>query len=157
MKTLLISALAAFGLVFSTAQAATPANLPDFTAIVEKEGRAVVNISTTATIREQGNPFDGDDETMEFLRRFGFPVPQGRTQPRERQAQSLGSGFIIDSSGYILTNAHVVAEADEITVKLTDKRTFKAEVIGSDARTDVALLKIDAANLPKVDIGDVDN
>lgn len=156
MKTLLISALAAFGLVFSTAQAATPANLPDFTAIVEKEGRAVVNISTTATIREQGNPFDGDDETMEFLRRFGFPVPQGRTQPRERQAQSLGSGFIIDSSGYILTNAHVVAEADEITVKLTDKRTFKAKVIGSDGRTDVALLKIEASHLPKVNIGSVD-
>lgn len=156
MKTLLISTLAAFGLVFSAAHAAPSANLPDFTAIVEKEGRAVVNISTTSTIRESSAQFGGDDETLEFLRRFGFPVPQGRAQPRERQAQSLGSGFIIDSSGYILTNAHVVAEADEITVKLTDKRTFKAKVIGADGRTDVALLKIEAGNLPKVNVGSVD-
>lgn len=156
MKTLLISALAAFGLVFTPVHAAAPAGLPDFTSIVEKEGRAVVNISTTSTIQDPSSQPGADDETLEFLRRFGFPVPQGQAQPRERQAQSLGSGFIIDASGYILTNAHVVANADEITVKLTDKRTFKARVIGSDGRTDVALLKIDATNLPKVDIGSVD-
>ncbi len=153
MKKWLLAGLMTLGLM-GAAQAA-PQVLPDFTQLVEKEGRAVVNISTTSVVRESGPAID--DDTAEFFRRFGFPFPPGagRSQPRERQAQSLGSGFIIESNGYVLTNAHVIADATEITVKLTDKRTFKAKVIGSDARTDVALLKIDASGLPKVDLGDV--
>ncbi|QLI80215.1 DegQ family serine endoprotease [Chitinibacter fontanus] len=141
----------------SVAALAAPAALPDFTTIVEKEGKAVVNISTTASIRDDEAAAPGvDPETLELLRRFGFPMPPGARggQPRQHQAQSLGSGFIIDSNGYILTNAHVVAKADEITVKMMDKRSFKAKVVGSDARTDVALLKIEGSNLPKVDLGD---
>lgn len=155
MKRWFMAGLTAFGLM-AAAQAATQA-LPDFTQFVEKEGKAVVNISTTSTVRESGSLSGLDEETLEFFRRFGLPVPQGggRAQPRERQTQSLGSGFIVESSGFILTNAHVVAGGNEITVKLTDKRTFKAKVIGSDARTDIALLKIEAGGLPKVVIGDV--
>jgi serine protease Do len=154
MKKLIASV--SFGFVASTTFAAS---LPDFTQLVEKEGRAVVNISTTSTIKEQPQQV-GDEDGMDIFRRFGFPVPRMiprnglQQQPRERQAQSLGSGFIMAADGYILTNAHVIAQADEITVKLTDKRTFKAKVIGADARTDVALLKIDATGLPKVTLGD---
>ncbi|GAB3249980.1 DegQ family serine endoprotease [Chitinimonas naiadis] len=133
------------------------AGLPDFSALVEREGRAVVNISTTQTIKANRNqaPDFGEDDPFEFFRRFGLPVPRGQqpSQPREEKAQSLGSGFIIDADGYVLTNAHVVADADEITVKLIDKREFKAKIIGADARTDVALLKIEAKGLPTVDLG----
>lgn len=155
MKRWLMAGLTAFGLMAGVQ--AAPQALPDFTQLVEKEGKAVVNISTTSIVRESGTASGMDDETLDFFRRFGLPVPPGvgRGQPRERQAQSLGSGFIVESNGFILTNAHVVAGANEITVKLTDKRTFKAKVIGSDARTDVALLKIEASGLPKVVIGDV--
>jgi serine protease Do len=128
-------------------------DLPDFTELVEKQGSAVVNVSTTQIIRNtqafpgmpnlpEGDPF------YEFFRRFAPPVP------REQESQSLGSGFIISADGYILTNAHVVDSADKITVRLTDKREFKAKVIGADKRTDVALLKIEASNLPKISQGD---
>lgn len=137
--------------------------LPDFTALVDREGKAVVNISTSQIIKtsqRQQQGLGGDEDPFDIFRQFGFPVPprgQGGQQqpgrPREERAQSLGSGFIIASDGYIMTNAHVIAEADEITVKLNDKREFKAKVIGSDARTDVALLKIDAKDLPQVDLG----
>lgn len=127
--------------------------LPDFTELVEKQGAAVVNVSTTQIIRNnqaipgmpnlpEGDPF------YEFFRRFS---PQ---MPREQESQSLGSGFIISADGYILTNAHVVDSADKITVRLTDKREFKAKVIGADKRTDVALLKIEASGLPKITQGD---
>ncbi|MEH6459506.1 DegQ family serine endoprotease [Chitinimonas sp. JJ19] len=130
------------------------AGLPDFSALVEREGRAVVNISTTQIVRANRNTAQGmDNETLEFFRRFGFPVPRQSPQPREERAQSFGSGFIIEADGYVLTNAHVVADADEITVKLIDRREFKAKVVGSDARTDVALLKIEATGLPTVDLG----
>lgn len=124
--------------------------LPDFTDLVEKQGASVVNISTTQIIRgQQGLPnIPENDPFYEFFRRF---APQ---MPREQESQSLGSGFIISSDGFIMTNAHVVDSADKITVRLTDKREFPAKVIGSDKRTDVALLKIDAAGLPKVSIGD---
>lgn len=153
MKKWFLAGLTAIGLMAGVQ--AAPQALPDFTKLVEDEGKAVVNISTTSIVRESGNTAGMDDDMAELFRRFGFPMaPGGRTQPREHQAQSLGSGFIIESSGYVLTNAHVVADATEITVKLADKRTFKAKVIGSDARTDVALLKIDASGLPKVDLGD---
>ncbi len=124
--------------------------LPDFTELVEKQGPAVVNISTTQIIRNaqafpnvpEGDPF------YEFFRRF---APQ---MPREQESQSLGSGFIISADGYIMTNAHVVDSADKITVRLTDKREFRAKVIGADRRTDVALLKIEATGLPKINVGD---
>ncbi|MBI5751337.1 MAG: DegQ family serine endoprotease [Hydrogenophilales bacterium] len=130
--------------------------LPDFTELVEKEGAAVVNISTTQTVREHGlfPPMPNlreDDPMFEFFKRF-MPPQQGG--PREFQAHSLGSGFIISQDGYVLTNAHVVDRADEVLVKLTDKREFKAKVVGTDRRTDVALLKIDAKNLPVVNLGD---
>lgn len=139
------------------------AELPDFTELVAREGAAVVNISTTQIIRRnphvQQSPFDEDDPAQEFFRRF-FPgqipgMPPGYPgQPREYKSQSLGSGFIINADGHILTNAHVVSDADEVIVKLTDKREFKAKVIGVDKRTDVALIKIEASNLPVVKLGD---
>ncbi len=132
------------------------AQLPDFTELVEKQGAAVVNISTTqasarSPLAQQLPNVPEDDPFFEFFRRFAPNNPGG---PREFQAQSLGSGFVISGDGYILTNAHVVQSADEITVRLTDKREFKAKVIGSDRRTDVALIKIDATGLPVVKFGD---
>ena len=124
--------------------------LPDFTDLVEKQGAAVVNVSTTSTATTGGAqpPVPEDDPFYDFFRRFGPP------QEREYQARSLGSGFIVSADGYILTNAHVVNMADDVTVKLSDKREFKAKVIGADKRTDVALIKIEAAGLPAVRIGD---
>ncbi len=94
-----------------------------------------------------------DDPFYEFFRRFG-QIPRNTPRPRDFEQQSTGSGFILSADGYILTNAHVVDEASEVSVKLTDKREFKAKVIGTDKRTDVALLKIEATGLPKVTIGD---
>jgi serine protease Do len=130
------------------------AQVPDFTELVEKQGPAVVNISTTQTARSpaaaQIPNIPEDDPLYEFFRRF-IPNPG---QPREFQSQSLGSGFILSADGYILTNAHVVDSADEITVRLTDKRELKARVIGADRRTDIALIKIEAAGLPVVRVGD---
>ena len=123
--------------------------LPDFTELVEKQGPAVVNVSTTSAARSgPQSPVPEDDPFYDFFRRFGPP------QPRDYEARSLGSGFIISADGYILTNAHVVEAADDITVKLNDKREFKAKVIGSDRRTDVAVIKIEASGLPAVRIGD---
>ena len=124
--------------------------LPDFTELVEKQGASVVNISTTQIIRNaQGIPnIPESDPFYEFFRRY---APQ---MPREQESQSLGSGFIISADGYIMTNAHVVDRADKITVRLTDKREFRAKVIGADKRTDVALLKIEASGLPKITLGD---
>ncbi|MFH1602815.1 MAG: Do family serine endopeptidase, partial [Pseudomonadota bacterium] len=130
---------------------------PDFTDLVEKQGPAVVNISTSQTVRERANVpqipnLDEDDPFYEFFRRF---VPRNPGQsPREFENRSLGSGFIISADGYILTNAHVVASADEINVRLIDKREFKAKVIGADKRTDLALIKVEATGLPVVKIGD---
>src|SRR6266704_3449744 len=128
--------------------------LPDFSALVEQNGPAVVNISTTtAPVRTQMQlpqiPGEPGDPMQEFFRRFQIPMPQGDAIRR-----GVGSGFIVSADGYILTNAHVVDDASEVTVKLTDKREFKAKVIGVDRRTDVALVKIDSKNLPTVRIGD---
>jgi serine protease Do len=131
--------------------------LPDFTELAEKQGPAVVNISTTQVIRGQAQvmpfPFDENDPAFEFFKRF-IPRNPGGGMPRDFENKSLGSGFIISGDGYILTNAHVVDGADEVTVRLTDKREFKAKTIGADKRTDVALIKIEASGLPMVKLGD---
>ncbi len=120
--------------------------LPDFTELVEEQGETVVNISTTsAKPGGQG----AEDDPLEFFRR-----PPGQS-PRDNESRSLGSGFIISADGFILTNAHVVEAGDDITVRLNDKREFTAKVIGSDRRSDVALIKIEATGLPVVKIGDV--
>ncbi len=140
--------LAALFLVPALAPA-QPQSLPDFTELVDKQGPAVVNVSTSQTVRDELQPPPEDDPFYDFFRRFG--PPQG---PREYQSRSLGSGFIISPDGYILTNVHVVGAAEDITVKLNDKREFKAKVIGADRRTDVAVIKIDATNLQAVRIGD---
>jgi len=136
------------------AQISTPGRaLPDFTALVEQYGPAVVNISTTAKVQAQAQqpqtPGEPGDPFYEFFRRFQIPMPQG-----DGIRKGVGSGFIVSPDGYILTNAHVVDDASEVTVKLTDEREFKAKVIGVDRRTDVALVKIDAKDLPVVRIGE---
>ena len=140
-------------------------DLPDFTELAEKQSPIVVNISSIQKNRAnsmQGSP--EDEQMQEFFKRFGIPVPPGMPpqngrgqQPMpDKQVYATGSGFIVASDGYILTNAHVVKDADEVMVKLNDKREFKAKVIGIDLRTDVAVLKINANNLPKVSIGNPD-
>jgi serine protease Do len=127
--------------------------LPDFSELYEKQGPAVVSIDVTQRVRRSRVPeLSEDDPFYEFFRRFG-PVPRGGPQ-REFEAQSAGSGFIVSADGYIVTNAHVVDSADEVRIRLTDRREFIAKVVGSDKRTDVAVVKIDAANLPRVVIGD---
>jgi serine protease Do len=131
--------------------------LPDFSPLVDAYGPAVVNISVTQTEKPghegpQAFGMNEDDPFYEFFRRFKIPVPRGDTP-----LQGLGSGFIVGADGYILTNAHVVRDAAEVTVRLTDKREFKAKVIGTDPQTDVAVLKIDAGNLPTVKLGDSKN
>lgn len=148
IKRFLVAAVFPFLAMGSATQAR---ELPDFTELVEKHGAAVVNISTTQTVKaNQGAAPPGaeEDPFYDFFRRFGPP------QPREYEARSLGSGFILSMDGYIMTNSHVVEAADDITVRLNDKREFKAKIIGADKRSDVALLKIEASNLPVVTIGD---
>ncbi|HEY8607838.1 MAG TPA: trypsin-like peptidase domain-containing protein [Noviherbaspirillum sp.] len=137
------------------AQAPAPApvtgsgvELPSFVSLVRQQGPTVVNISATRHVSAAPGLRRGDP-LFEFFRRFG-----GQPDPGEAPASSLGSGFIISSDGYILTNAHVVADTDEVSVKLTNKREYKARVIGADPYTDVALLKIDARDLPVVRISD---
>jgi serine protease Do len=162
-------ALAALWLALFYASAFAQAReLPDFTRLVEEQGNAVVNISTTQAVRRSSAlpqvPGIEDEEVLEFFRRFiprqpgpgqapGQPGPGPERGPRP-ESRSLGSGFIISQDGYVLTNAHVVEGADEINVKLTDKREYKAKVIGADKRTDIALIKIDATGLPAVRFGD---
>jgi serine protease Do len=126
--------------------------LPDFTELVEEQAPTVVNISTTSSRKEGAAPgAEGEEDPLEFFRKFG---PPGQGGPQEREARSLGSGFIISADGYIMTNAHVVEAGDDITVRLNDKREYTAKVIGSDRRSDVALIKIDATGLPAVKLGD---
>jgi len=154
-----IIAASAFLLLF--ASSAFSKDLPDFTDLAEKLGPSVVNISITQVVHANpnaGSPFGNlpDDPAInEFFKRFGIPgmpgMQDGQEEPQQDyKSQSLGSGFIISNDGYILTNAHVVKDADEVLVKLFDKREFKAKIIGADRRTDVALIKIEATGLPKV-------
>jgi len=155
MKLIQTLAALGFALLCSTAMAQAR-DLPDFTRLVEEQGGAVVNISTTQAVRRAALPqVPGveDEEMLEFFRRFVPRQQPGPGVPRP-ESRSLGSGFIISADGYILTNAHVVEGADEINVKLTDKRELKAKMIGSDRRTDIALIKMDATGLPAVRFGD---
>ena len=155
--------------------AAGARGLPDFADLAEQVGPAVVNIRTTERVRGARSGAGGapemDEDMQEFFRRF-FGVPPGQMpgQPRpdprrgsprpgqtpdEEQQRGVGSGFIFTNDGYVMTNAHVVEGADEVYVTLTDKREFKARLIGADKRTDVAVVKVDATGLPSVKIGDV--
>ena len=130
-------------------------SLPDFTGIVEKNAPAVVHVEA----KSSGKPAKGagrgaqiaPDDQDELLRRF-FGMPGMPMQPREQT--SLGSGFIISADGYVLTNDHVVDDADEVKIRLQDRRTFTAKVVGKDPQYDIALLKVDASALPTVTIGD---
>jgi serine protease Do len=131
--------------------------LPDFSGLVERYGPAVVNVDVVEHAQqsssEGSNGEDSEDPFNDFFRRFGIPGPN--FNPRNAQPQhGTGSGFIVSPDGYILTNAHVVSNADMVTVRLTDRREYQAKVIGIDQRTDVAVVKIDAHNLPVVKIGD---
>jgi len=166
--------LGAFALVASAAfvpvqsAIAQARALPDFTDLVEQVGPSVVNIRTLEKVSSRaaaGGP--SDEEMQEFFRRFfGQPMPGNPGAPRqtprpnqqpqdEEQPRGVGSGFILSADGYVMTNAHVVDGADEVVVTLTDKREFKARIIGADKRTDVAVVKIEATGLPAVKLGDV--
>jgi serine protease Do len=126
--------------------------LPDFSGLVSENGAAVVNISVVEKAQKAanlGDPGEGDDPLSQFFRRYQMPSPE-----HAPPSHGIGSGFIISPDGYVLTNAHVVADASEVTVKLTDRREFVAKVIGVDKRSDVALIKIAASGLPTVRFGD---
>ncbi len=145
--------------------------LPDFTDLVEQVGPSVVNIRTMEKVNvAQGGSGQLDPDMLDFFRRFGLPIPNvpnnprqiprghGQPQPQpqdDEQPRGVGSGFILTSDGMIMTNAHVVEGADEVLVTLTDKREFKAKIIGTDKRSDVAVVKIEATGLPAVKVGDV--
>jgi serine protease Do len=148
---------------WQTAMAQTR-TLPDFTDLVDLVGPSVVNIRTMEKVAPRTAPGgSGDEEMMEFFRRFGLPMPNiprqaprsNRPAPEEEQPKGVGSGFIFSSDGLIMTNAHVVEGADEVLVTLTDKREFKAKILGADKRSDVALVKIEATGLPAIKVGDV--
>ena len=142
--------------------------IPDFADLVEKASPAVVNIRTTEKVQvqqAQGGGIPGvPEEQAEFFRRFfGVPIPGVPNTPKQAQPnpgkpqeadRGVGSGFIIESNGLILTNAHVVEGANTIYVTLTDKREFKAKLLGMDKRTDIAVVKIEARDLPKLPLGD---
>jgi serine protease Do len=148
------------------AEAAAKTGIPDFSGLVETYGPAVVNISAKHVVKQVSHrsmrqlPVDPDDPFFQFFKRFyggQFPGYNGGDNGGGQEdvpSASLGSGFIISNDGYILTNAHVVDGANVVTVKLTDKREFHAKVIGTDKQSDVAVLKINASNLPTVKIGD---
>jgi serine protease Do len=142
------------------------AGAPDFASIVQRNGAAVVNISVVGKVNAQdvrdsadasGGGFPGmdpNDPFFEFFKRFGGPgVQGGQSRAPDMPTRGQGSGFIVSADGLILTNAHVVRDASDVTVKLTDRREFTAKVLGSDPKTDVAVLKIEAKNLPVVPLG----
>ena len=180
LSALVLGASVWMSLGIAPVMAATPATgavvgLPDFADLVDRVGPAVVNIRTTERLKQSGRAGAGgglpdDEEMQEFLRRFfggampqpgnpgGKGTPRGRRQaPTDEPVQrGVGSGFILSADGYVMTNAHVVDGADEVFVTLTDKREFKAKVLGADVRTDVAVLKIEGDKLPFVLVGDSD-
>ncbi|GAB3489270.1 DegQ family serine endoprotease [Marinomonas epiphytica] len=157
MSIVLVSISLSFSMLAQAAQ------LPDFTELVEEASPAVVNISTEQTVKQAAQRGDGrqlppnSEELNEFFRHFFGQQPFGQPAPQERQRSSLGSGFIISDDGYVLTNNHVIDGADIIHVRLSDRREYTAELVGTDPRTDLALLKIDAENLPTVTMGQSDD
>jgi len=146
--------LASILLAASFSFSVTAQSLPDFTVLVEKNAPAIVNVSTTRKVSEA----DASQRANlgELLRYFyGDRVPDIELpEPQARESAATGSGFIIDKDGYVVTNHHVIADADEITITLNDQREFFATVVGSDERSDLALLRIEATNLPQVKMGD---
>jgi serine protease Do len=161
LQAMLATGWVAALVLVNSAQAAVRAGLPDFTELVQANGPAVVNISTkqTEAISRRFHGFTVPDlpensPLYDFFHRFfGDEEGGGGTPPDQIEAKSLGSGFIISPDGYIITNYHVVQGADEIVVRTSDRRDFLAKVIGSDKRSDIALVKIAATNLPVVQIG----
>ena len=163
----LLMVLAATALLPATPAWSQNRTLPDFTDLVEQVSPSVVNIRTSekAKAAAAGGGNGIDEQMLEFFRRFGIPVPPNLPRgPRSDRAPSpqedaqprgVGSGFILTSDGFVMTNAHVVEGADEVIVTLTDNREYKAKIIGADKRTDVAVVKIEATGLPAVKIGDV--
>ena len=145
------------------AQSAVVRGLPDFTDLVDQVGPSVVNIRTREKASERSGANGMDEEMAEFFRRFGVPIPnvprqqrpQRPQQDEEAQPRGVGSGFILTADGFVMTNAHVVEGAEEVIVTLTDKREYKARIVGADKRTDVAVVKIEATGLPAVKVGDV--
>ena len=160
-----ITAGSMLGFLAAAPAGAQVRGLPDFTELVEQVGPSVVNIRTLEKVTARPRAGNGiDEEMLEFFRRFGVPIPNSpRQQPgprsnrpqEEEQPRGVGSGFILTADGYIMTNAHVVEGADEVLVTLTDDREFKARIVGTDKRSDVAVVKIEAAGLPAVRVGDV--
>jgi serine protease Do len=174
-RIFLSSAKSKFALVFLAVSVSVPTfsisssvnnsiqDLPDFNELVEQSGPAVVNIRVTQKVSAKDEQQLSPEEEELFERYFGQPSPHSKKQPGEKPddeqeteeiSRNVGSGFIFSSDGYVLTNAHVVKDAEEVFIKLTDKREFKAKVIGFDTNTDVAVLKVEGKNLPKVIIGD---
>jgi len=165
--------VAAVALTLAQPGLARAQQLPDFSELVERVGPAVVNIRTLERAKAPsaahgsggGGGAEIDPNIEEFFRRFGIPIP-GRPDPRrgprggggddESRQRGVGSGFVISADGLVMTNAHVVEGADEVLVTLTDKREFKARIIGTDKRTDVAVVKVEASALPFVKLGDSD-
>ncbi|MBT3068163.1 Do family serine endopeptidase [Rhodoferax sp. U11-2br] len=149
----------------STAVPNASMSLPDFSQIAQQHGPAVVNITVTSlkkvsnqggggAVRQRGFPgLDPDDPFYEFFRRFQGPGGLAGPDASPTPTRGEGSGFIVSADGLIMTNAHVVRDATEVMVKLTDRREFAAKVLGSDPKTDVAVIKIDAHNLPTVPLG----
>lgn len=150
-RVLMSKTLVAF--VFLVSAVMAKAALPEFTDLIEKNAPAVVKITTSKTVTAQASPFGQLSPEQQRQLPPWFPQPS----PQERHAQSMGSGFLISSDGYILTNNHVVEDADEVTVRLHDKREFIAKEIGSDPLSDLALLKIEAEDLPKLTFAKADS
>ena len=130
--------------------------LPDFESLVKQQGKAVVKISVTAQQQQTASPEFNTEEMPEYFRKYFENMPQPFNAPEGRRSSGFGSGYIMSEDGYIVTNAHVVKDATEITVALPDRRQFTAELVGADPRTDVALLKVNASGLPTLELGDSD-
>jgi serine protease Do len=163
-RALVLGGLLALGVVtaffpMQSAQAQVK-GLPDFTELVDQVGPSVVNIRTVERSRGASGGGAPDEQMLEFFRRFGIPLPpnaprqQRPDRGEEEIPRGVGSGFIVSVDGFVMTNAHVIEGADEVIVTLTDKREFKARIVGSDRRTDVAVVKIEATGLPSVKLGD---
>ncbi|RTL22437.1 MAG: DegQ family serine endoprotease [Burkholderiales bacterium] len=158
------SALALALMLGQPAALAQARELPDFTELVERVGPAVVNIRTAEKMKPAEGQGEMNEQMQEFFRRFGVPVPnprrgapRGGNNGEDEDAptrRGVGSGFILSADGYVMTNAHVVQGADEVIVTMTDKREFKAKIIGADQRSDVAVVKVEASGLPVVKLGD---